>query len=152
MRSAIVCVLLAACSSQPTQSDDTPVDCSTVTNADTFVVGLPKDGAAGAFYFQLMSAMPSPPARGDNTWVLQVNAMSNGVPGNPVSGASLTVVPFMPAHQHGAGIDVQVTAMTDPGTYKLEPVNLWMPGVWDTTITVNGTPSDQAVYRFCIPE
>ena len=151
MRFAIGCVLLAACgSSQP--SDDMPVDCSTVTNVDTFVVPLEKMGTSGNYDFQLMSATPAPPASGDNTWILQLNAMSGGVVGAPVTGASMTVVPFMPAHQHDAGLAVQITPMSTPGQYQLTPVNLWMPGVWVTTITVNGPPTDKAVYSFCIPQ
>lgn len=33
----------------------------------------------------------------------------------------------------------------------MEPVNLWMPGVWETTIRATaGTTTDSAVYKFCI--
>jgi hypothetical protein len=144
--------LVAACG---TNGDDTggTVDCSMVTDADTFVVGLEKPGMNGALDFQMMSAMPAPPARGDNTWVVQINTMSSGVVGDPADGLTLMVTPFMPAHQHGSPIQVQITPMTEPGQYQLSPVNLWMPGVWETTIraTTASQTSDLAVYRFCIP-
>ncbi|HSD91147.1 MAG TPA: FixH family protein [Kofleriaceae bacterium] len=146
--------LLAAC---PGNGDDgsgsDTVDCTMVTGADTFVVGLEKPGMNGALDFKMMSATPAPPARGDNTWIFQINEMASGVVGNPVDGLSLMVTPFMPAHQHGSPIQVQITPTGDAGQYKLDPVNLWMPGVWETTIraTTSAQTSDTVVYRFCIP-
>ena len=146
--------LLAACGTDDGGGgDDAPVDCSKVTGVDTFVAGLPKAGIQGNAEFKLLSADPAPPARGDNTWILQVNAMSGGTVGSPISGASITAAPFMPAHQHGSPKEVVITPMPDAGQYKLEPVNMWMPGVWETTIQTTGTGNDDTVvYRFCIPE
>jgi hypothetical protein len=140
--------LIAACG---TNDDGGMVDCTKVKGADTFVVGLEKAGSTGALDFKMMNAMPAPPARGDNTWVFQINSMTSGVVGAPVDGAQLVVSPFMPAHQHGSPVQVQITPMPDPGTYKLDPVNLWMPGVWETTIrATTSSASDNVVYRFCI--
>ena len=120
-----------------------------VTGADTFTVGLEKMGQGGTLDFKLLSATPSPPARGDNSWVVQINQTASGAA--PLEGATLQVTPFMPAHQHGSPIMVQITPMPDAGQYKLEPVNLWMPGVWETTIRASaGTSTDSAVYKFCI--
>jgi hypothetical protein len=120
-----------------------------VTGADTFTVGLEKMGQGGTLDFKLLSATPSPPARGDNSWVVQINQTASGAA--PLEGAQLQVTPFMPAHQHGSPIMVQITPMPDAGQYKLEPVNLWMPGVWETTIRASaGTSTDSAVYKFCI--
>lgn len=148
MRSVLLCVLLAACGTND-GDDEPPVDCTKVTGADTFTVGLPKMGQGGTLDFKLLSATPAPPARGDNTWVVQINETASGAA--PLEGATLQVTPFMPAHQHGSPIMVQVTPMPDAGQYKLEPVNLWMPGVWETTIRASaGTSTDSAVYKFCI--
>ena len=149
MRSVLLC-LVSACASQPPPDK---VDCTKVTGTDTFVVGLEKMGVGGQLDFKLMSADPAPPARGNNTWIVQVNAMSGGTVGQPLTGASMIVSPYMPAHGHGPGVDPEITAMSTPGQYKIDPVNLWMPGVWETTITASGTGgSDNAMYRFCIPE
>ena len=39
-----------------------------------------------------------------------------------------------------------------PGQYELAPVNLWMPGLWETTISASSaTGTDSVVFRFCIP-
>ena len=149
----LACLGLAACSGSNSGVDAAEVvDCSTITGVDTFVVPLKKAGANGAIYFQMMSADPAPPARNDNTWVVQINAMQAGVVGSPVDGASLVVTPFMPAHQHGSPKMVVVTPAGQPGWYTLSPVFLWMPGVWETTISVtSGQTTDSAVYKFCIP-
>jgi len=150
MKAALLAaVVLAGCSGDDGTSDT--VDCTKVS-ADTFVVGLEKMGTSGAMDFKLMSATPAPPARGDNTWVVQINSMASGVVGAPVDGAMLQVTPFMPAHQHGSPIQVQISPGTTAGEYNLTPVNLWMPGVWETTIrATSSTTTDSAVYKFCIP-
>jgi hypothetical protein len=45
-----------------------------------------------------------------------------------------------------------VTELPAPGQYQLSPVNLWMPGLWEITISaISGATTDSAVYRFCIP-
>jgi hypothetical protein len=132
--------------------DDTPVDCSTVT-ADTFVVGLEHPGTMGMLDFKLMSATPAPPARGDNTWVVEIDSMASGVVGAPMDGASITVTPYMPAHGHGTGVVANVTATGTTGQYSLAPVNMFMTGVWVTTIAASvGTVKDSAVYTFCMPD
>lgn len=146
---------LAACSGDHGSGDDEePVNCALETTADQFVVGLEKTGANGMLDFQLMSATPAPPARGDNEWILQVRSMNNGVVGAPISNATIYVTPFMPKHGHSSPVDAVVTPMPTVGEYKLSPVNLWMPGLWETTIEVDATPSssaDNVVYRFCLP-
>jgi hypothetical protein len=130
--------------------DDAPVDCSTQV-ADTFVVGLDHKGSAGMLDFQMMSADPAPPARGNNTWVIQVMSMNAGVDATPLDGASITVTPYMPAHGHGTPVVADVTDMGS-GQYELSPVNLWMPGVWQTTIAVTTPTPDSAVFSFCLPD
>jgi hypothetical protein len=141
-------------SSAQTSADAGPAyNCAVETRADTFVVGLDKVGTASALDFKLVSATPAPPARGDNTWELQVSAMTGGVVGSGITGASLTVTPFMPDHAHGTPIQVGITDKGN-GMYELSPVNLWMPGLWQTTIqasNANGA-SDQAVFSFCLSE
>jgi len=146
-------LLLAACGGGGSTTPDAEViNCATETRADTFVVGLEKAGDAGALDFKLISADPAPPARNDNTWVVQVNAMASGVVGAPVDGATLSVTPFMPDHQHGAGKTVIVAPATAPGQYTLTPINMWMPGLWETTIdAASASGNDSVVFRFCIP-
>jgi hypothetical protein len=129
--------------------DGTTYNCAAETRDDEFVLGLAKPGDSSRYEFKLMSADPAPPARGDNTWILQLSTMT--APIAPVTGASMTVTPFMPDHAHGSGKTVLVTPMPEAGQYKLEPVNLWMPGLWEVTILATGAETDQVVFRFCLP-
>ena len=141
---------LAACGTNDNGGDD-DVDCATVTGVDTFVVGLDHAGTDGVFDFKLMDAMPAPPFRGNNTWVVQVSSMNAGVAGAPVDGATIKVTPFMPAHQHGTGVNVVIEPTGAAGQYKLDPVNLWMQGVWETTVRATvGTMTDTTVFKFCV--
>ena len=141
-------LLLAACSSDGSNNmgDDTSYNCAAETRDDDFVVGLQKTGESGKLVFALMSATPAPPARGDNEWILQLTSAAA-----PVQGAAMVVTPFMPDHQHGTPTTVTIEPTATPGQYKLTPVNMWMPGLWETTIkaSANGD-QDQAVFRFCI--
>lgn len=150
---ALALPLTAACSGDDHVHDDAgSVNCAAEPTADVFVVGLQKTGAAGVLDFQLISATPAPPARGDNEWIVQISALQNGVVGSPVSGATIYVTPFMPKHQHGTPIDVIVEPMPTAGHYKLAPVNLWMPGLWETTVEVTSASGDDTVvYNVCIP-
>ncbi|MGE0549404.1 MAG: FixH family protein [Kofleriaceae bacterium] len=133
-------------------SGDESYNCAADDRGEEFVIGLNKPGQDAKLDFTLMAADPAPPMRGKNTWTLQVKAMSGGVPGNPVSGATMLVTPFMPDHGHNAGIPVTIESLTEEGQYKLSPLNLWMPGVWETTIeaTADGN-TDTVMFTFCLP-
>lgn len=153
LAAAVLSTAAAACADDGmSPPDDGTYNCAADTRGDTFIVNLEKQGKGGALDFKLVSADPAPPMRNDNTWVVQINAMAAGVVGGPMAGGTLTVTPFMPDHQHGTPIEVMVTEMPTAGQYQLSPVNMWMPGLWETTITATaGTTTDSAVYRFCIP-
>jgi len=148
---AAVMAVLAACDGGGATPDaDEGKACADAKRGDIYTVGLEHPGLGGWLDFKLMSATPAPPAFNDNTWIIQINSMSGGVVGAPATGASLTVTPFMPDHQHGT-LKVNIEPMPDAGQYKLTPINMWMPGLWETTIDVEvGAVTDKVVYRFCI--
>ena len=144
-------VATAAChGGEMTPDADEALACMTSGRGDTYVVGLDKKGANEVYDFKLMSAMPAPPARNLNTWMVQINWEATGA---PVTGASLTVSPFMPDHQHGPGAYTpQIQETTTPGQYQISDINTWMPGYWEVTIDAL-TPDkieDTVVYKFCI--
>ena len=102
---------------------------------------------------RLLTITPNPVFKGNNVWNLQV-VDKNGA---PVSGATITVKPFMPDHGHGSSIIPQVAAGSDPGTYDVTLLNLFMPGIWTITILVTtgtapNTVTDQSVFTFCVGE
>lgn len=146
-RSLVFCggilLAIAACGGETSDGED-PVNCDVETRADTFVVGLEKTGQQ--LTFRLLAVEPSPPARGDNKWTVQIESSTG-----PVTSAALRVTPFMPDHGHGTSIPVGVTALPEPGQYELMPINLWMPALWETTISATSPTSDSAVFRVCIP-
>lgn len=141
--------LAAACTDAKVADDPGgDVVCSAVTDDDEFAIGLVKHGTSGTLDFTIMTGNPAPPIRGDNSWVVQVTTAA----GAPVANASIVVTPFMPLHNHGAGKSVVVQAMPDAGQYQLSPVNLWMPGVWETTVqATSASGNDAVVFKFCIP-
>jgi hypothetical protein len=137
---------------------DTPPDadealaCMTSMRGDLYTTNLGRDGTGGLLHFTLVSADPAPPARNLNTWVVRINSMTSGLLGAPADDAVMTVTPFMPDHQHGAGAyTVQVQGMGS-GQYTLSQINTWMPGYWEITIDAQvGSVHDSVVYKFCIP-
>lgn len=146
---AIACA--TACHSNATTPDaDEAMACIATGRGDTYVAGLERAGAGGLVNVKLMAADPAPPGFNNNTWVIQVNAMAAGVVGAPLDGASITVTPFMPDHQHGTGFRAEIETLPG-GQYRLSPINLWMPGYWEVTIGVtSGAVHDSVVYKFCI--
>lgn len=159
MRVTVLSFLLAsflaatACGSGQTGPDaDEASVCKTSGRGDTYVAGLEHKGVNAAYLFKLMSAMPAPPALNLNTWVVQINWEATGA---PVTGATLTVSPFMPDHQQGPGAYTpQAQELSTPGQYQISNINTWMPGYWEITIDAL-TPDkveDKVVYKFCIPD
>jgi hypothetical protein len=144
-----VSLALGACGADDGHDDGTSYNCAAEARDDEFVMGLSKAGESSRLEFKLLSSDPAPPSRGDNVWVLQLGTMA--APATPVSGASISVTPFMPDHAHGSGKTVTVTPLAEAGQYELDPVNLWMPGLWEVTLQVNGADGDRAVFRFCLP-
>lgn len=143
--------LLAACSDDGQQGngnpDGAPVSCASETRDEEYVAGLEKVGASGTKVI-LVESTPAPPAKGNNTWRLRVLDSAD----TPLDGLTVELVPFMPDHNHGTPINAEVTALAEPGEYQAEPVNLWMPGLWEVTVQVSDGAdlSDSVIYRFCI--
>ena len=149
--SAISVLAAAGCGGGQTGPDaDEATACMTSGRGDTYAVGLQHTGMNALYVFKLMSAMPAPPGRNLNVWVIAITWEATGA---PVTGASLTVTPFMPDHQHGPGAYTpQVMELATPGQYQISDINTWMPGYWEITIDAM-TPDkveDSAVFKFCI--
>ena len=141
---------LAACGDEEDPPGKEPVNCATETRADSLVSGLQKLGDRGQVTFRLMAATPSPPKRPTNSWLIHVEAG-----GAPVTGVELHAKPYMPDHEHGTGVKPVITEVAGtPGDYKVDQLDLWMPGLWEVTfdITPTGGAKDQTVFRACLPE
>lgn len=115
---------------------------------ETYDAGMAQWGASKVFQFILEDSSPAPVSAGSSlTWTIEILDAS----GKPVTGADFTTVhPWMPVHMHGTS-EVMVTAGSKPGTYVLQPLYFFMPGVWETDLTVKaGGQTDSTSYFFCM--
>lgn len=138
---------LVACGggSAPPDADEA-LACIASKRGQDYAVGLEPATPGAALDVKMMSADPAPPGFNNNTWVVQIARRATGA---PVTGGDVSVVPFMPDHQHGT-LPVKVQELPQ-GQYQLTPVNMWMPGYWEITIRTRIDAIDESVtYKFCI--
>jgi YtkA-like len=140
---------LAGCSNEAGQAakPDEAEECT--GDFDVFEPGMTELAEPGEITVELTSAEPSPPVvRRDNVWWLTLTDAA----GNAISGATLQASPYMPKHQHGSA-EVVVEDLGE-GEYRLSPIELIMPGVWEIPLSVTpaGGEASEATFRFCIAE
>jgi hypothetical protein len=63
--------------------------------------------------------------------------------GHAVTGLALTVVPWMPAHGHGASVGPTVSE-TSAGVYVAAPLDFFMSGQWELITSMTGPVDDTA--------
>ena len=177
-RVAVVFLVLLAASSGCGGGTSSPgmrgaLTCSSDARAMLYQPGMSQTTSEGHLMVTLLSSLPGPPLKGNNTWVVEVRD-----PNGPIDGATLSATPFMPDHGHGSSIRVGVEAAGAPGTYRLArprsprgrlardfpnglvptsygylaPVNLFMSGLWRVTVNV-ATPAGQhefVTFLFCV--
>lgn len=150
VRSALMGLALLSCGSHDAEHEAHPGDASEcVGDFDTYEAGMSREAEPGEITVELLESQPAPPAvRKDNVWRLRLSDRE----GLPVLGAELLVTPYMPKHQHGSA-EVVVEELGE-GEYRLSPLELIMPGVWEIPLSI--TPPDgetsEMIFRFCIAE
>ena len=123
------------------------VDCSMEDRDDEYAPGLERSGAIYTATF--VSVEPDPPALDDNDWVV---AITDGA-GEAAEDLTILATPWMPDHGHGTPIEVVVAATENPGEYSLSPVNLFMAGLWQVTLEIDGEGGqDSIMFAFCVSE
>jgi len=150
--------LVSACSSHGAASNSGAggaelasgeVSCTTDPRVDSYAAGLEKAGRLGVFSFRLDDSAPAPPAKGANTFVLQVVDASGAS-----ADVALSVDLKMPDHGHGTSIVPTVSFDPDAQSFTIAPLYLFMPGVWRIDFTARGSgteaASDSAEFFFCI--
>ncbi len=147
-------VAFVACSDGAEPSDPSNAGSAGASSAscsgefDEYAPGMSKSARPGSLTLRLEDANPAPPGFGSNVWTLLVLDEND----EPVTHALVQATPYMPAHTHGSA-EVVVEEQGE-GEYRLEPVVLNMPGVWEIAIDV--TPPDgevsEALFTFCVPE
>lgn len=155
-------LLLAAFAAGCGSSDDdagsdpsTSVSCTSDPRLDAYAGEMEKSGELGALQFRFSDFDPAQPARGNNTFHVQVVDAA----GVPLSGdeadpehVSLSVNLLMPDHGHGTSVVPRVTF--DAGSFTLTPLYLFMPGVWRIELDAESgdanTLLDRVTLHFCI--
>jgi hypothetical protein len=103
------------------------------------------DTASGQLHVEVRLS-PQPPVRGQNAAQLTV---VDGA-GQAVDGLTLTVMPWMPSHGHGATVQPAITS-TDAGVFVANPLYLFMAGQWELRIGLDGAVNDTATATIDIP-
>jgi hypothetical protein len=126
---------------------------------------LDKVGELGVVSFHFFDLEPAPPAKGNNTFHIELSPIAAGAaPSGALSQSELRVDLRMPDHGHGTSVEPVVTPgpTSDPSrrAFVVAPLYLFMPGVWrlefeafDTSVGESpGIQSmiDRAVLHFCI--
>jgi hypothetical protein len=111
----------------------------------TYAPNMSQPGASSVFKFVLVSSDPAPPADETNVLVLQVLDAT----GAPVTGATIDVKATMPLMSHGTSA---ITVSPNPdGSYTLQPVYLFMAGLWEIAINVSANgQKDTTSFYFCV--
>jgi hypothetical protein len=155
---------LSACSGDPTPAGegdglvgedgqplpDGTVACSEDPRLDDYVA-LDKHGELGVLSFRLSTVQPAPPAKGNNTFQLEINDAD----GAPVDG-DLHVDLKMPDHGHGTSVKPAIDFDPQTEQYTVSPLYLFMPGVWRIQLeayagsATGATPLDRTALYFCI--
>ena len=95
---------------------------------------------------EVRTSPAQPPSRGESSVELTVIDDAK----KPVDDLDPVADLWMPAMGHGASVDPETTAEGD-GRYRLDRVDLFMPGRWDMHLTFSGKPDDLATAHFQIP-
>ena len=130
------------------------VSCSRDPRVSVFAHNLEKATQRGLFKVRIVSADPAPPAKGLNTWAVRVLQPS----GAALTSAQLALHresdspdPSMPDHGHGSLTNAAVERRKN-GDFGVEPLDLFMPGVWRVGFDVSaGQARDTVFFFFCIP-
>jgi hypothetical protein len=113
------------------------VVCATEPGVDTYAPNLKKPGTSGSYSFELVSSTPAPPALDDNTFVVRVT----GADGTPQNG-QLTAILDMPEHGHTSPKTPVITFDANAGAFTLNPMYLFMVGLWRITLTFQADAAD----------
>ncbi|MEX1367713.1 MAG: FixH family protein [Nannocystaceae bacterium] len=127
-------------------SNDGPASiCDDEDRVDDFVVNLAKDGARHTV--TLVQAEPAEPIRGDNAWTVMITDAS----GAAMEGIALDARPWMPDHGHGSAVEESVTEL-GAGEYEIEPLNLFMAGLWEVTLVLTDADgeADEVMFAVCV--
>ena len=137
-------LVLAGCTGEKDAEVEAEETCAADVRAESYEPGWSLTGAKG-LTVKLVSSTPSPPAKENNTWILEVSDADGAV-----EGATIELDPQMPDHGHGTSVASDVAEL-GAGQYEASPVNLMMAGYWEVTVSVDvDEVNDQVVFALCV--
>jgi hypothetical protein len=98
--------------------------------------GLTVASASGQLSIGLWWSPPQPTVGYDATQLAITDAT-----GAPVTGLTLEIIPWMPAHGHGASV-LPTVSETAPGVYVATPLDFFMAGNWELMTAINRPTGD----------
>ena len=142
----LLCLAATACGGG---GGDEPADawnCSYEARAEPYTAGMNRT-TAGGLTVAIVESTPAPPLRGNNAWRVSITDDQQA----PLDDMTITIFPWMPDHGHGTPSVPQIAPLGG-GEYSIDPVNLWMAGYWEATITVGDgvAPGEDVVFELCI--
>ncbi|MFT3776561.1 MAG: FixH family protein [Minicystis sp.] len=122
--------------------------CASDPRVTSYAVGASAAAMDGKVKVTFVDAQPAPPAKGSNAWTIDLTDDA----GQPIEGATISLKPFMPDHGHGATVIPAVKPGSQAGRYVVDQIELFMPGVWQSTFTItpSGGAPDTVVFTFCV--
>jgi hypothetical protein len=127
------------------------VSCVDDERLDSTEPGFEKTGLRTRLWFRLDQTEPAPPSKGDNTFTVSVRDEA----GMAFTG-ELSAKAKMPDHGHDSPSVPSVTFDADSATYTIRPLNLFMAGVWQVTLSATDgaaettAPLDSVSFYFCV--
>lgn len=147
MGAAALAATAMGCGGGAENTDGALFSCETETRAVEYMPGLTRTSASGAWQAVLVTSEPGPPIKGTNTWTMKVLDAA----GAAHDDITVTARTFMPDHNHGSTIKAHVTPTGD-GRYRVTPLYLYMPGLWQVTLDVETADGpDSVMFPICIP-
>ncbi len=152
------------------------VSCTGETRSTPYHPGMQVTSTNGTFVVKLLSntftdsggkTTDEAFVKGVDVWSVEADTAATMA---PTDGLAISVRPYMPDHLHGT-TPVGVMPVGSGGLYTITPVNLYMAGYWEVTLSLVETPpasasdpdagadaappapiSDNAVLKICVPD
>ena len=143
----VALALSASCSGSDSSSPDAGdvVNCAGDPRVSAYAPNITVNSKTSGMKVSLVSS-PAPPAKGNNVWTLHITNTS----GAAMSGVHLGYGTLMPDHGHGSPISSPLITDQGSGNYQVNPVDLFMPGVWHVWFYPQGATGDTADFLFCV--
>ena len=116
-----------------------------------FALGMQARVVEGRIHAKLVTASPAPPMRYLNDWTVALtDADGEALEDVRIESAR----PFMPVHGHDGNLEPTLRAASDPGTFSIADLNLFMRGPWEIQLRVHSDSAGDGyvVFDVCVAE